>query len=665
MAQGVVRADCSLTSTGNIPLNDLGPGSYKGFVGGLYPAGSNTRPARYDAAASEIATQQIKPLDAAGQPDTANGKIAMISIGMSNTTQEFASKGAQAFKPRADADPAKNPQLILADGAQGGKDARAWVDPNATTWTAVDTRLTAAGATPQQVQVAWLKQALARPANYGAFPAHAQALQADLRTILRNLKTRFPNIKVAYLSTRTRAYTNVVSGLNPEPFAYETGFAVKWTIEDQINGTGNLNSDPANGAVVAPLALWGPYIWADGLNARSDGFSWQCSDLEPDFTHPSASGGVPKVADQLLAFFKTDPTATPWFLRSGVRGEPPSVTAQASASSGAAPLSINFSAAATDPDGTIVSYQWTFDDGTFSKAQNPAKTYPAPGNYSVHLTVTDNTGNTARRTLPVTVVSNPSSLLNISTRLRVGTGENALIGGFIITGTEAKKVIIRGLGASLANEGVAGVLQNPTLELVSGGGEPIASNNNWKDTQQAEIEASTVPPRNDLESAIVRTLAPGNYTAVVRGDGGGTGIGLVEVYDLASGTQSNLANISSRGFVETGENVMIGGFIIGGGGGGGARVLVRAIGPSLGAAGVNGALQDPTLDLVDGNGSVVRSNNNWKDSQQAEIQSSGVAPTDDRESALIANLSPANYTAVVRGANGSTGVGLVEVYNLQ
>ena len=388
-----------------MPLNDLGPSSYHGFVGGLYPAGTNNPPPAHAAAALAIATDQIKPLNAAGDFDPGQGRIVMISIGMSNATQEFATKGTQNFKTRSDADPAKNPQLLIVDGAQGGQDAPAWIDPSAPTWTTVNQRLTAAGVTPAQVQVAWLKQALGSPNNYGVFPAHAQALQSDLEIIIRNLKSKFPNIKITYLSPRTRAYTNIPTALSPEPFAYETGFGVKWAIQDQINGVGNLNYDPANGAVVAPLILWGPYIWADGLNARSDGFTWLCSDLEADFTHPSATGGVPKVADHLLAFFKTDPTARPWFLKQTVVGLPPIVNDGSSVSSGPAPLNVNFTATATDPDGVIVAYQWTFDDGTFSTTQNPSKTFRAPGDYSVQLTVTDDSGNTVFRTLPIAVAA--------------------------------------------------------------------------------------------------------------------------------------------------------------------------------------------------------------------------------------------------------------------
>jgi minor extracellular serine protease Vpr len=255
-----------------------------------------------------------------------------------------------------------------------------------------------------------------------------------------------------------------------------------------------------------------------------------------------------------------------------------------------------------------------------------------------------------------------STLLNIATRLRVQTGENVLIGGFIITGTGSKKVIIRGIGPSLA-QFFNGALADPTLELFQGN-TMLASNNDWKESQ-AEIEATGIPPTNDKESAIVRMLAPGNYTAVLRGNGGSTGIGVVEVYDLDQNSNSKLANIASRGFVDTDNNVMIGGLIVGPSGGASTKVVVRAIGPTLSNFGIAGALQDPTLDLVNSSGAVVRSNNNWKDSQQTEIEATGLQPSDIREAALVEVLAPGNYTAIVRGVGNTTGVGLVEVYNVQ
>jgi plastocyanin len=264
--------------------------------------------------------------------------------------------------------------------------------------------------------------------------------------------------------------------------------------------------------------------------------------------------------------------------------------------------------------------------------------------------------------------------LNISTRLRVQTGENVMIGGFIITGSVPKKVIIRAIGPSLADAGVQDPLADPTLELHDAN-STLDTNDNWKTrsdgtSQQAEIEATTVPPKNDLESAILRTLPANNaaYTVIVSGKNGGTGVGVVEVYDLDQPADSRLANISTRGLVQTGGNVMIGGFILGGGSGN-MNVIVRAIGPSLTAAGIKGALADPTLELRDGNGALMRSNNDWKtrpdgSSQQAEIEATGVAPKNDLESAIAANLPPGTYTAIVAGTNSTTGVGVVEVYRL-
>jgi len=255
-----------------------------------------------------------------------------------------------------------------------------------------------------------------------------------------------------------------------------------------------------------------------------------------------------------------------------------------------------------------------------------------------------------------------SQPLNVSTRLRVQTGEGAMIGGFIITGSAAKRVIIRAIGPSLSQAGVAGVLADPTIEL-NGSGGAIARNDDWKTTQQAEIQATTIPPSNDLESAIVATLAPGSYTAIVAGKGNNTGVGLVEVYDLDQPADSKLANISTRGAVGVDTDVMVGGFILGKGTDP-ARILVRAIGPTLTDAGISAVLADPTLQLRDANGVTVRENDDWKQTQQTEIEATGIPPRNDRESAIVATLTPAPYTAILAGKNGGVGVGLVEVYQL-
>jgi hypothetical protein len=254
-------------------------------------------------------------------------------------------------------------------------------------------------------------------------------------------------------------------------------------------------------------------------------------------------------------------------------------------------------------------------------------------------------------------------LQNISTRLGVLTGENVLIGGFIITGDSPKQVVVRAIGPALGSAGLEGALEDPVLELHEASGM-VVTNDNWKDSQQAEIEATGLQPNDDLESAIVATLDPGPHTAIVTGKDGGTGIGLVEVYDIDAVLGPILANISTRGFVDMGDNVMIGGFIVGPTDTGLADVLIRAIGPSLSDFGIANPLLDPVLELHDSNGALLTTNDNWKDTQQTEIEATELQPTNDSESAILETLAPGAYTAIVRGVDDTTGVGLVEVYNL-
>lgn len=252
-------------------------------------------------------------------------------------------------------------------------------------------------------------------------------------------------------------------------------------------------------------------------------------------------------------------------------------------------------------------------------------------------------------------------LANISTRLAVSTGTNVLIAGFIITGSQSKKVIVRGLGPTLP---VLANLADPVLELHDSTGALMAATDNWRDTQEAELKATTIPPPNDYDSAIVRVLAPGAYTAILSGKGATTGVGLVELYDLDGSVDSKLANIATRGFVDTGDNVLIGGTIILGSGT--TTVLFRAIGPSLLPFGVANALQDPTLELHDGQGALIATNDNWQDSPDAaDIQATTIPPTHPKEAAILGKLSAGNYTAIVRGKNNTTGVGLIEAYQIK
>jgi len=248
-------------------------------------------------------------------------------------------------------------------------------------------------------------------------------------------------------------------------------------------------------------------------------------------------------------------------------------------------------------------------------------------------------------------------LANISTRLAVGTGDNVLIAGFIVTGSQQKRILVRGLGPLLP---VSENLADPTLRLHDSSGAMVAANDNWRDTQQEELQATSIAPRNDHDSAIVKSLTPGAYTVVLAGKGGTTGVGLVEVYDLDLTVDSKLANIATRGFVDRGDNVLIGGTIIIGSGS--TNVLFRALGPSV--PGVPNALQDTTLELYDSQGTLIATNDNWRDSQAAEIKATTIPPPDVREAAILRQLTPGAYTAIVRGKNNTTGVALVEAYQL-
>jgi hypothetical protein len=296
-------ADCTRTSTGLVPLNDLGAALYQGVPGGLYPGGGNQRPAAHDAAGRAIALGLV-PLDTLGQPDAVNGRVVLISIGMSNATQEF-----RRFVQKSDLDPLRLPKTRVIDCAVGGQAANVIDDPAVPYWDSVATRLRGRGSSPLQAQVAWIKEADAGPT--GTFAVSSETLAVHLARVVNILKAKFPNVKLAYFTSRIYAgYATTM--LNPEPYAYESGFAVRRVIERQLAGDPALNHDPNAGPVTAPWLAWGPYLWADGLTARSDGLTWDCAEFVADGTHPSTAGQL-KVADSLLAFFRWDETTAPWY----------------------------------------------------------------------------------------------------------------------------------------------------------------------------------------------------------------------------------------------------------------------------------------------------------------------------------------------------------------
>lgn len=293
-------------SVGITPLTELtGGAKYKDQDGGLYGHGRNEPPTSH-AEAARRETEQIVLRDAEGKPNK-DGLIGLVSISMSNATQEYS-----RFKEIADRDAQKSTRVAIVDCAQGGQAMAQWVDPNGRPWQEADRRLAAANVGPLQVQVLWVKLANVRPT--GELDEHVGKLQQDTQAVLQNARKKFPNVKIAYLGSRIYGgYASTV--LNPEPYAYEGAFAVRRLIQDQAYGNLELNYDPKTGDVKAPLLLWGPYLWADGVKPRkSDGLVWTRADFADDGTHPSQSGRQ-KVAEQLLKFFKEDSLAKTWFVK--------------------------------------------------------------------------------------------------------------------------------------------------------------------------------------------------------------------------------------------------------------------------------------------------------------------------------------------------------------
>lgn len=303
------RAMLGKETTGLKPLTEMSADDkYLDQDGGLYGKGQNEPPDEHRKAA-EAELAKIQPRNAAGKP-AKDGKIVFVSISMSNATQEFST-----FKRRADADQEKSPLVTIVDCAQGGQAMAEWAPADAQPWAVAMRRLESAGVTSQQLQVAWIK--LANKGPRGGLHDHGDKLKADTLAVIQNAKEKFPNLRIAYLGSRIYGgYTS--GGLNPEPYAYESAFVCRWLIQDQIQGDKELNYDSARGDVKAPLLLWGPYFWGDGITPRkADGLVWKREDLGGDGTHPSNTGRE-KVAQMLLDFCKTSPLAKPWFAGGGM-----------------------------------------------------------------------------------------------------------------------------------------------------------------------------------------------------------------------------------------------------------------------------------------------------------------------------------------------------------
>jgi hypothetical protein len=303
-----ISFDVPNSSTPLVALTDLGTGTFLGSEGGLYPNGSNVRPEPHDSDGVSIA-QGIGPLDSNGNPDP-NGKMVLMAIGESTAQQEFT-----RFLPIGNADPAKNSSLVLVNGAQGGATPNNFTSTSSAYWsTVLNDYLPQNNVTAQQVVAIWMEDT--DGIATGTFPSDITTLQSEYETMMQTMLILFPNLKLVYFSSRYYGgYSNGVGKPdNPEPYAYEAAFAVKWAIQDQINGKSNLNYDASKGKVVAPWMAWGPYYWANGMLGRADGTEWDCEDFSPDGTHASSTYGQLKSSAQLLNFLRTDTTTTPWYL---------------------------------------------------------------------------------------------------------------------------------------------------------------------------------------------------------------------------------------------------------------------------------------------------------------------------------------------------------------
>jgi hypothetical protein len=399
------------TQTPEVALTDLGTGTYQGSEGGLYPDGSNVRPAAQDAYGVTLA-QGIGPLDAAGNPSP-TGQYVMLAIGESTAQNEF-----NRFLPIAYADPTKNPNLVIVNGAQGGGTPFDYEDQTSPYWaTVMNNYLPQNGVTPEQVVVIWLEDT--DGINTGTFPTDIAALQTEYENMMQTMHTLFPNLKMVYFSSRVYGgYSNGVGNPdNPEPYSYEVGFAVKWAIGDQLAGDANLNYNPTLGPVVAPWMSWGPYYWSNGMLGREDGLVWDCADFSADGTHPSSEYGQLKVATALLQFLKTDDTTTPWYLVQGSALTPSSGNNQSGAPGAVLPTALGVTA--TNKGVAVAGVSVMFADGSTGKfSPNPA--------------ITNSTGvATTSYTLPTTA----------GTYTITGTSAGYTTAAFTETATAAAKIL--------------------------------------------------------------------------------------------------------------------------------------------------------------------------------------------------------------------------------
>ncbi len=460
------------TSTPMVALNDLGTGTYQGSEGGLYPNGSNVRPPAQDSYGVGLA-RGIQPLDANGNPSP-TGKYVLLAVGESTLQNEF-----NRFLPIANADPAKNPNLVIVNGAQGGATPNNFTSTTSAYWTTtLNNYLPQNGVTANQVVAAFVEDT--DGIATGSFPSDITTLQSQYETMMQTMLTLFPNLKMVYFGTRVYGgYSNGVgSPDNPEPYAYEVGFAVKWAIQDQLNGSASLNYNPALGPVVAPWMSWGTYYWSNGMLGRSDGLEWDCQDFSADGTHPSSTWGQVKVANALLTFLKTDDTTIPWYLapnlaltstagnnQSGNTGSllPIALTAQATNLNGGAPEA-----------GVSVAFNDNGAGGTFGTPTpitdsngNATTTYTLPATAKT-VTISATSSGYQTATFTETATAAVLSLAATAGNNQTGNAGTTLPTALTVLAT-SNGVPVAGVSVAFNDGGVGGVFGTPTAITNSSG----------------------------------------------------------------------------------------------------------------------------------------------------------------------------------------------------
>jgi len=520
-----ISFDIPGTSTPIVALNDLGTGTYQGSEGGLYPNGSNVRPASHDSDGVNFA-YGIQPLDSNGNPSP-TGKYVLMALGESTAQNEF-----NRFLPIANSDPAKNSSLKIMNGSQGGATPKDFADINSYYWGMVlNNYLPQNGVTAKQVVAIWMEDT--DGIATGTFPTDIANLQSEYESIMQNMHTLFPNLKLVYFSPRVYGgYSNGVGTPdNPEPYAYEVGFAAKWAIQDQLNGNANLNYDPTKGAVVAPWMSWGTYYWSNGMLGRSDGLVWACSDFSADGTHPSSTGGrlgQLKVATQLLNFLKTDDTTIPWYLAPKLALTPTAGNNQTGTVGVKLPtpltvLASNLNGGAPQP-GVSVTFTDAGKGGTFGTptaitgSDGKASSTYTPGTAGT-LTITAAATGYTSGIFTETITSSAKSLAVNAGNNQSGQVSTTLPAALAVLATSGGKPV-QGLSVTFSDGGAGGTFGTPTAITGSNG---IASST-YTLPSTAKTITVTASTTSYSSATFTETSTPAVATVTVVSGGKQTGV---------------------------------------------------------------------------------------------------------------------------------------------